>query len=644
MWAVVRRTLVRWRSRRENTELADELSAHLELAETEHAARGLAPDDARRAARLALGSPAQIQEAVRDVDALWLDVLWRDIRYGVRQLRRAPGITAVALVSIGIGTGGTITIFAYASALMFRPLDATDPSELVRVMGPGGDTTRALYTQSEAHIPAQDFFHYRDENQTFTALAAHFIGGPQRVRVGGPARAIPVMFVSGNYFDTLGVKARLGRALAPVDGRAPVIQAIVLSDVGWHRFFDADPAIIGRTAFVEGRPTTIVGVLPPSFKGTNAPMVPQIYAPMLELPATIYHADLIGRLRAGVTPAQAAADLTRIARLLTARDRDLRSIEVFPGSVLQPLLGRAIGLVSSIFFIVVGVVLLIACDNIAILLITRSLKRRNEIAVRLALGASRARLFAQMMVESLLLCPAGGAAGVVIAHFTARYLTQFYAPVIMPFALTYELDWRVAAFTVALSCVATMLCGVTQVTLSTPLLIVAVVLARSLSAPIAPDSGFVSRGVLMTTIGLESGYTPAQRATFLDAIVTRLERASGVAAVTAVDAVPLTNNRVLAPIEMRAADHVAQVSVNRVRPGLFKTLGITLVAGRDFTAADNTSSSPVGIANETLVRQYWPGDNVERAVGKRLQVAGGGSIDIVGVARDAKYESVTEPR
>src|SRR5215467_3381084 len=675
MWAVVRRTLVRWRSRRENTELADELSAHLELAETEHAARGLAPDDARRAARLALGSPAQIQEAVRDVDALWLDVLWRDIRYGVRQLRRAPGITAVALVSLGIGTGGTITIFAFASALMFRPLDATDPSELVRVMGPGGNTTRALYTQSEAHIPAQDFFHYRDENQTFTALAAHFIGGPQRVRVDGPARAIPVMFVSGNYFDTLGVKARLGRALTPADGRAPAIHAIVLSDVGWHRFFDANPAIVGRTAFLEGRPTTIVGVLPPSFKGTNAPMVPQIYAPMLESPATTYHADLIGRLRTGVTPAQAAADLTRIARLLTARDRDLRSIEVFPGSVLQPLLGRAIGLVSSIFFVVVGVVLLIACDNIAILLITRSLKRRNEIAVRLALGASRARLFAQMMVESLLLCAAGGAAGVVIAHFSARYLTQFYAPVIMPFALTYELDWRVVAFTVALSCVATILCGVaparqalktdvvsglhasgraagsrvrsglivTQVTLSAPLLIVAVVLARSLSAPIAPDSGFVSRGVLMTTIGLESGYAPAQRATFLDAIVTRLERAPGVAAVTAVDAVPLTNNRVLSPIEMRAGDHVAQVSANWVRPGLFKTLGLTLVAGRDFTAADNTSSSPVGIVNETLVRQYWPGDKIERAIGKRLQMASGGSIDIVGVARDAKYESVTEP-
>ena len=176
MGALLRRALARWRSRRDASELADELSAHLELAEAEHVARGLAPAHARRAARLALGSPAQIQDAVRDADRLWLDTLWRDIRYGVRQLRRVPGITAVALVSLAVGTGGTITIFAFASALMFRPLDVTEPGALVRVMGLGGDTTLALYTQSDAHIPAQDFFHYRDENQAFASLAALFIG------------------------------------------------------------------------------------------------------------------------------------------------------------------------------------------------------------------------------------------------------------------------------------------------------------------------------------------------------------------------------------------------------------------------------------------------------------------------------------
>src|SRR5262249_42390913 len=312
-----------------------------------------------------------------------------------------------------------------------------------------------------------------------------------------------------------------------------------------------------------------------------------------------------------------------------------------------------------------------ACDNIAILLITRSLKRRNEIAVRLALGASRGRLLAQMMVESLLLCVAGGAAGVVIANVTARYLTQFYVPVPMPFALTYQLDWRVAAFTIALSCVATLLCGVaparqalktdvvsglrssaslegsrlrsnlivTQVTLSTALLIIAVVMARSLAAPIAPGSGFVSKGVLMTRIGLES-YTPRQRAATLDAVLSRLERTPGMASVTAVDGVPLTNNSPITPIDMRTGDHVDPVYTNHVSPGLFNTLGIPLVAGRDFTASDNASSSPVGIANKPRAHRFGPG---EAARGRRLKTADGKTIEIIGIARDAKYESVTEP-
>src|SRR5262245_51037963 len=672
MRTALRRLLDRWRWRRRQAELTDELSAHLELAEAEYAARGLDPDAARRAARLALGSPATIQDAVRDVDAPWLDILWRDLRYGVRQLRRTPGFTVVALLSLSIGTAGAISIFAFASTLLFTPLQVRDPGALVRVMGLGGGTTAALRTQSDAHIPAQDFFHYRDESQAFASLAAHFVGGILRVRVDGPARVIPVMLVSANYFETLGVKARLGRTLTPADGRSPTINAIVLSDVGWRRFFDADPAILGRTAFIEGRPATIVGVLPASFTGTLAPMLPQIYAPMLEVAETTYRVDLIGRLRPGVTAAQAAADLTRIARQLTARDRELRWIEVYPGSVLQPLMKTAILLVSSLFFVIVGVVLLIACDNIAILLIIRSLRRRHEIAVRLALGASRSRLFVQMILESGLLCVMGSAAGIGIAHVTARYLTQFYAPVPVPFALTYSLDWRVVTFTVALSCVATLLCGiaparqalktdvisglrtagiggasrarsnliVAPVLLSTTLLVVGVVLARSLSAPIAPGRGFTSRGVLMTTIGLEGGYDTQRRAAFLQGIIARLESTPGIASVTAVDSVPLTNNRPITPIEMRDRDHVDQVYTNLVRPALFRTLGIQLVAGRDFTAADNTSTSAVGIANETLARRFWPGEN---AIGKRLQTADGHTIDVVGVARDAKYESATEP-
>src|SRR5262249_35678320 len=198
MWASFWRVLTRWRSPHEDGELADELSTHLELAEAEYVARGLAPDDARRAARLALGSPAQIHDAVRDAHTARLDTLGPDRRYGLRQLRRPPGFTAVALLSLGVGTAGTITVFAFANAMLFAPLAVKDSGALIRVMGLGGDTTRALSTFSEAHIPAQDFFHYRDENETFTSLAAHFIGGPPRVRAGGSPRGIRRVVGAGN--------------------------------------------------------------------------------------------------------------------------------------------------------------------------------------------------------------------------------------------------------------------------------------------------------------------------------------------------------------------------------------------------------------------------------------------------------------
>jgi predicted permease len=671
MWTHARRWLDRLRGMPFERELDDELAAHLELAEADYRATGMTLAEARREARLALGGTAQTRDAVRDAHGAWFDAAWRDVRYAGRQLRRAPGFMVVALLSLSIGSGATIAVFGFASALLFKPLEAHDPSRLIRMTGQGGDTSLALATQSEAHIPAQDYFRYRDENQSFAALAAHFVGGPERVRVDGPARVIPVTLVSGNYFETLGVRARLGRALTPTDAHSGAVEAVVLSDAGWRRFFDSDPAIVGRTAFIEGAPATIVGVLSPSFTGTIGPMLPQMYAPILELPSTVYRVDLIGRLRDGVSAPQAAADLTRIARQLTAQDGRQRGIETYPASALQPLMGRAIGLVSSLFFVIVGVVLLVACDNIALLLLTRSAKRRHEIGVRLALGASRSRLLAQMIVESLLLCTVGGFVGLLLATAAARYLTQFYAPVPMPFALRYDLDWRVEAFALALSWAATLLCGVaparhalktdvvsalrmsglpgsprlraslivTQVTLSTALLVVGVLLARSLAEPIASGSGFVSRGVLMTTIGLESGYTPARFTSFIRAIVSSLEQAPGISSVTSADNVPLTNNRPITPIEMQADDRVGPVYANSVAPSLFTTLGISLVAGRDFTARDDEASSPVGIVNETLAQRFWPGAS---PIGRLLYGPDGVVVQVVGLARDAKYESAQE--
>jgi putative ABC transport system permease protein len=652
-------------------DLNRELDAHLELAVDDLIRSGVPPAEARRRARASLGGVTQTADAVRDLRTSWLDALWMDVQYGLRQLRAAPAFTFVAILSLAVGTGANITIFGFASALLFKPLDVRDPGRLIRIMGQGGDTALALQTFSDAHIPAQDFFHYRDENQTFTALAAHFIGGPKPVRVDGPARMIPVQLVSGNYFETLGVRAHLGRALTPADGRSRVPRSVVLSDIGWRRYFDADPKIVGRTAYIEGQPATIVGVMPASFTGTNSPMVPQMYAPIAEVADTTYPVDLIGRLKTGISRSQAAADLTRIARQWTAVDRRTRTVETFEPTVLMPPALRGVGLVSSMFFLVVAVVLLIACDNIAILLLTRSAKRRQEIGVRLALGASRSRILMQLLVESFLLCVAGGLAGLYLAHVTAKFLTQFYVPVPMPFALSYDLDWRVVVFAMVVSCAAALLCGlapalqslkmdvlsalrtsgtavesrvrstliVTQMTLSAMLLLTAALLTRSLAAPVATGSGFSSRGVLLTTIGLESGYTTQKRAAFMRALLDRLERTPGIQSVTAVDSIPLANNKILVISEMRGGGHADNVTANAVASSFFTTLGIPLIAGRDFTPRDDAASAEVGIVNETLARRFWPG---EPAIGRQLARADGKAIQIIGVARDVKYESVQE--
>lgn len=658
------------RTRLEN-EIDRELSFHLAERVDDLVASGMRPEDARRTAARQFGNYTLQKERTREMDVMVLGNLWRDIRYGLRQLRRTPAFTLVAVLSLGIGTGANITVFGFVSALVFTKLPVEEPGRLIRVMGEGGNTALALQTQSDAHIRAQDYFRYREQNQAFSALAAQFIGGPMRVRTEGPARVIPMMLVSANYFETLGVPAAMGRVLMSPDGKPGSGEVIVLSDVGWRRFFDRDPGIVGKTAFINGRPATIVGVAPAWFTGTNAPMVPQIYAPIVEAPATTYRVDLIGRLNPGVSPSQAAADLSRIAAQLTSEDRQYRGIEVYPATVVGALMWRGIATVSALFALIVGVVLLIACDNIAILLLTRAAGRRQEIGIRLALGAGRRQLLVQLLAESFLLCVGGGLVGLSVAHVTAKFLTQFYAPVPMPFALTYDFDWRVGAFAGAVSCAAALLCGlapalqslktdvirtlrgsglvdgarvrssliVTQVTLSTALLVTAAVLVRSLMSPVAPDSGFVSRGVLMSTIGLDERDTPGQRSALIHNMLERLGSVPGVSSVTAVDNIPVSNNRITPREEMRSDGRTGPVYANAVAPAFFGTLGIPLVAGRDFTAADDTTTSPVAIVNETLAQRFWPGEN---AIGKRLQAADGSAIEVVGLARDSKYQSLQE--
>jgi len=597
--------------------------------------------------------------------------LWDDLKYGARQLRRAPAFTLVAVLALGIGVGANITIFLFVNQWLLRPLDARDPGQMIRVTGPGGNSSASLATENEAHIQVADYLAYRDRNQTFSALTASHIGGPARVRSDGPAQMVAVTPVSGNFFDVFGVPAAMGRTLGPDDARWGAPRVIVLTDVGWRRVFHARPDIVGTVAYINGAATTVVGVLPAWFRGVNVPMVPQIYGPLIDdRPGAFpYRVQVIGRLKPGVTPEQARADIARIASDLTAADRRERSIEVYPARAVQPFGLRGVSALVGLFALIVIVVLLIACDNVAIFMALRSAARSREIGIRVALGATRAHLIRQLLVECAIVSAVSGAIGLYCAYVTARFVGQFYLPVPMPFALTFTMDWRVVMFAVGASCTATLLCGlapaqralkadvvaalrqsslpggvqsglvIAQATLSTALLITAVVLGHSVSAHLPQPRGFTSAGVVLATVPLSGdAYPPQRRRLVFNTLLERFEQAPGVLSAAMVDNIPLANNTVLPQVTLRSGTRTVQASANAVSRGLFQTLGIALLAGRDFAPGDDIRVDSVAVVNETLARALWPG---ESPIGKHVEL-GGRAVEIVGMARDSKYVSLEE--
>ena len=283
-------------------------------------------------------------------------------------------------------------------------------------------------------------------------------GGLFQVRAEGlPAEMIHAMPVTGNYFETLGVHAALGRTVAPDDDRPGAANVVALSDACWRRYYGANPDVIGRTVFLDRMPFTVIGVLPPSFRGTDgSTLIPMHYVPWKDFSNSGY---LIWRLKTGVSSAEAQADLSRIAAQLSAENNRRTSVVVYTAATISPLLAGQFWLVAILFMLVVGAVLLIACDNIAILLLARWSGRRREMGIRLALGASRFQLVRQLLVENLLVSGAGGAFATAAAVWTARRLTGFTFPVPMPHGLTFEFDWRVMAFAVGLTLATTLLFG-----------------------------------------------------------------------------------------------------------------------------------------------------------------------------------------
>jgi putative ABC transport system permease protein len=636
-------------------------------------------------------------------DALWLqpkrweDEMIQDLRYGVRMLLKNPGFTLIAVITLSLGIGANTAIFSLTNALLLRSLPVPQPEQLVTVNRGEG--------VSLGPLSYPDFVALRERNEVLSGLAAsHFaelsFGNGSRSEV---ARG---ELVSSDYFDVLRVQPVLGRGFLPEEERTLGTQPVVaLSHGFWQSRFNGDPQIIGQTITVNRQKYTVVGVAPAGFNGMREMFPTDFWLPLTMLPQTVptHQASLsnrhdqlfaaIGRLKPGVSVAQAQAALETINRRLELADpppvsrrrnaNEDRSLKLDqPQGIGIPSLQRRAQIAATLLFVVVSIVLLIACANVANLLLTRATARRKEIAVRLALGASRFRLVRQMLTESLLLGLLGAGAGLLLAFWINRALMALKppAPGAVGFNLDLRLDASVLGFTLLLALLVSLLFGlvpalaaskpevvpalkdetgaatqrgqrgrfnlrnalvVAQLAVSLVLLIAAGLFIRSLQQMQKIDPGFQTENRLALSFNLEpQGYDEAKGREFSRQLVERVRALPGVQAATMANYLPLgfmllTESVV---IDGRATPPDARnlnIAAQRIGLDYFRTLGTPLVRGRDFTPQDAANAPAVAIINETLARRFFPNED---PIGKRLRFGDPASnsqpCEIVGIVKD----------
>jgi predicted permease len=614
--------------------------------------------------------------------------LWQDIRFGLRMLRKSPGFTLVAVLSLTLGIGANTAIFSLINTTLLRPLPIANPEQLVALNN--SEENRRFPTFSYPNY--KDF---RDRNEVFSGLIAYQLA-PISLSHDGINERLWGYEVTGNYFEVLGVNAAAGRLISPDDdavaGASPVA---VVSYKSWKQRFGGEPGIVGRDVIVNGRSYTIIGVAPQGFYGTEIISAPDMWFPVamqaqLETgnkwldKRGVENLFVQGRLKPGVGMAQAQASLNDIAlqleREYPVENEDKRvalsAAGLFGNSFRGPVLGFA-----GLLMVVVGLVLLLACTNLANLLLARAADRRREIAVRLALGASRARLVRQLLTESLLLACGGGALGLLLAFRLVALAVSFKMPIDVPVTIDLYMDYRVFIFTCLISLATGVLFGllpawqatktdlvpalkdefsfgarrswlknsliVFQVTLSLVLLIGGGLMMRALQQAQTINLGFTPQRAGEVSFDLRlQGYDEVRGRAFQKQLLERVRALPGVQSAGIADLAPVdlhfSRDRVLIegqPLERLEKAPVAMI--NRASPGYFQAMDTRLVAGRDFTEQDDDKAPRVAIINETFARRFWPGED---PIGKRFSQGGPESPkrEVIGVVQDGKYAGLNE--
>jgi putative ABC transport system permease protein len=621
-----------------------------------------------------------------------MESLLKDTRYALRRLRQSPGFTAVAVAIIALGIGANTAIFSIVNAVLFRPQPYERPDELVNIYVSDADG-RTFATTS---FP--EFREFRQQTDLFAGTVAFDLNILTRLTDDG-AEVMLGEYVTADYWHVLGLHPVRGRAFTPDDdvpGSAPVA---ILAYQTWQRKFGGDATIVGKTLNLNGAPVTIVGIGPNAYTGVVVGVTSELWVPFGSLQtlapdraAVLDQRDshstwVRARLKPGVTVAQAQAAMnvvmTRLAATYPESDAGRKVLVTSAAGVrIHPAVDRTVQPVAGFLMIVVGLLLAIACSNLVNLLLARAAGRQKEIALRLAIGASRGRLVRQFLIESLALATAGGAVGLVIAHGLSRAIAAFRPPLPIPIALNLGLDWRVLGFTVLLSLVTGTLFGlvpalraskpdlmrslkedevtfraghrrfglrnllvVSQVAVSMLLLVGAGLFVRSLGRAQQVDPGFETTRAAIVTLSL--GRVPEERArALLHQYLEQLAARPGVRSVALANRVPLgfairTAGITVPGYPLPPGTDDIEADYTTVGPGYFKTLGIPLLRGRDFTERDDASAPAVAIVSEAMARTFWGTlDVLGRTV--RLEGKPAATLEVVGVARDTKVRTLGE--
>ena len=620
-----------------------------------------------------------------------MGTLFQDLRFAVRQLRKAPSFAATAVLTLALGIGANTAIFSLVNSLLVKPLPVPN-AEQITTLAPrenNGPLQQTLSWNEYKYVRAQS-------GHSFSDLFAYTLNLDGLAIKGQQPDRILATYVSGNYFAGLGLKPAVGRLFLRSEGEVlghdPVI---VLGYNYWQQKFNGDPNVVGQPVTLDGQPVTIVGVAPQGFGGMQSFLNPSAYVPLSELPIAGTPVDAInnwvvrmfvinGRLRPGVSVKQASAALNVVAQEITRLHPDVEkklSIQVYPEPQLRINPGdpNTMFVVAGLFLSLALMVLLLACVNVANLVMVRATAREREMAIRTALGAQRSRLIGQMITESVMLALIGGGMGVVLGMWASSALSHLDLHADLPVKFVFNFDWRIFSYSFAIALLAGVVVGIVpalriakanvnhvlhegsrgvtsgrhwlrdglvvlQIAGSLVLLVVAALFVRSLSAMQTMDFGFKPDHVLNLAIDSHQiGMNDGEARDLAANLTARLHQLAGVDSVSHASAVPLgyfTNGgdrMVIDGAPVPVDPNVSNAGYNVVSPEYFSVMGIDLLRGRAFTEADKEHGTDVAVISETTARKFWPHQD---PIGRTFRMASekDRKLQIVGIARDAEFQ------